>query len=302
MAWSRATRVALCALSLLLILLVSRHLYPRHPGPLRLPDAVLCGVKKAGTEALRSMLNSHPQLVVSRLVYFYDKNFHRGLEWYADTLPPVREDQLLIDRTPAYFTGGPGLPRRIWEARSDTLLLVVVRDPVDRFVSDYLHWEDKVAEEGGTFPYASFWDFAFSSSDPLTLRNHSDVETRLDRSCYSRHLRHWMDTFPPEQIMVVDGDRLRVSPWVELERVQGFLGVRQVIAERHFVLNRERGLYCWKVDTPTPICLGGKKGRTHPVLSGPELDILRGYFSDCNAEFRTQVAQLPDPPTFQWPY
>ena len=301
MAWSRATRATLCLLSLL-ILCVLLHLYPRDPPPPRLPDAVLFGVKKAGTEALRAMLNSHPRLVVSRLVYFYDKNFYRGFRWYADTLPPVGEDQLLIDRTPAYFTGGPELPRRIREARGDTLLLVVVRDPVDRFVSDYLHWEDKVAEEGGTFPYASFRHFAFSPSGPLSLRNHSDVESRLDRSCYSRHMRHWMDTFPPEQILVVDGDRLKVSPWGQLERAQRFLGVEQVIKKRHFILNKDRGFYCWRVDTPKPVCMGENKGRTHPVLSDPELELLRRHFSSCNAEFRAQVAQLPDPPAFQWPY
>ena len=305
MALSRATRLALCTLSLLLVLSVSLHLLPRDttvpPVPPRLPDAVLCGVKKAGTEALRAILNSHPQVVVSRLMYFYDKNFDRGLKWYTDTLPSVREDQLLIDRTPAYFTGGPELPQRIRDTRADTLLLVVVRDPVDRFVSDYLHWENKVAEEGGEFSYASFRHFAFSP-DPLSLRNNSEVRSRLDRSCYSRHMQHWMDTFPPRQILVVDGDRLRVSPWEELERVQAFLGVDQLIKRRHFLLNKDRGLYCWRVRTPQPVCLGSNKGRTHPDLSEPELELLRRYFSACNAEFRSQVAQLPDPPAFQWPY
>ena len=293
---ARVVPISLLLLSLLL-LLTGLHLYSRlsPPVPLRLPDAVLFGVKKSGTEALRAILNQHPQLVVSRLVNFYDKNFHRGLEWYADKLPPAREDQLLIDRTPAYFTGGPEVPRRIHGIKHDTLLLVVVRDPVDRFVSDYLHWEDRLSLE------TTLHEFAFSS-DPLAVRKVSNVSSRLDRSCYSRHLRNWMTVFPPGQILVVDGDRLKVSPWVEIERVQRFLGVKQLIAKRHFELDPSTGFYCWRVSGPTPTCLGGSKGRTHPVLSEQELELLREQFSECNSEFRSQLTQFSDPPTFHWPY
>lgn len=292
-------RVVLIGLSLLslLLLLAGLHLYPllSPPVPLRLPDAVLFGVKKSGTEALRAILNQHPQLVVSRLVNFYDKNFHMGLEWYADKLPPVREDQLLIDRTPAYFTGGPEVPTRIHAIKPDTLLMVVVRDPVDRFVSDYLHWEDKQAL--GT----TFHEFAFSR-DPLAVRRVSNVTSRLDRSCYSRHLRDWMAVFPPGQMLVLNGDRLKVAPWLEIERAQRFLGVEQLISKRHFQLDPSTGFYCWRVSGHTATCLGGNKGRTHPVLSELELELLRDQFSVCNSDFRSQLTQFSDPPTFRWQY
>ena len=293
---ARVVTISFSLLSLVL-LLTGLHLYSRlsPPVPLRLPDAVLFGVKKSGTEALRAILNQHPQLVVSRLINFYDKNFDRGLEWYADELPPAREDQLLIDRTPAYFTAGPKVPRRIHAIKPDTLLVVVVRDPVDRFVSDYLHWGDRLSLE------TSFHEFAFSR-DPLAVRKVSNVTSRLDRSCYSRHLKDWLEVFPPGQILVVNGDRLKVSPWMEIERVQRFLGVEQLIAKRHFQLDPSTGFYCWRVSSPTLTCLGGNKGRTHPVLSELELELLREEFSVCNSDFRSQLTQFSDPPAFHWHY
>ncbi|KAI6656328.1 Heparan sulfate glucosamine 3-O-sulfotransferase 3B1-like [Oopsacas minuta] len=297
MSLARGTRVLLFLSALLLVLILGVHIYTRvAPSvPLRLPEVVLFGVKKSGTEALKSMLSEHPQIVVSRLVNFYDKNFGKGVKWYVDNLPPARPDQVLIDRTPAYFTGGAIVPQRIYATKSDTLLIVVVRDPVDRFVSDYLHWEDRVSLN------TSFHQFAFSY-DPLSIRNTSGVTSRLDRSCYATHLRHWLDIFPSNQILIVDGDRLKVAPWVEMDRIQRFLGVKQIISKHHFELEPNRGFYCWRVSSPSPVCLGSKKGRTHPVLSQTELELLRRRFSLCNSQFRSQLTELTDPPTFQWHY
>lgn len=310
---SRGTLVVLFLLASLLLSLVLLHLRshpdtmpPVPPPATRLPEAVLFGVKKAGTEALRSILNSHPQLVVSALVNFYDKNFARGLEWYAAQLPRARPGQVLVDRTPAYFTAGPAIPQRIYRSRPGTLLLMVARDPIDRFVSDFLHWEGRMREEGRPLPFPSFSHFAFQTVDwpggQVAVRNHSEVLSRLDRSCYARHLAHWLAVFPPNQILVVDGDQLRVAPWKEIARVQRFLGVKQLISERHFVKNPANGFYCWRLDGEQLKCLGDTKGRPHPELSAPEMELLKRHFTACNAQFRAQILQLPDPPTFQWTY
>lgn len=57
----------------------------RPPSHLRLPDAVLAGAKKGGTKALLSILSTHPGLVrCRREVHFFDMNFRKGWEWYAE--------------------------------------------------------------------------------------------------------------------------------------------------------------------------------------------------------------------------
>jgi hypothetical protein len=33
-------------------------------------------------------------------VHFFDKNFRRGLEWYAQKMPEVGPDQLAVEKTP----------------------------------------------------------------------------------------------------------------------------------------------------------------------------------------------------------
>ena len=49
----------------------------------RLPQAIIIGVKKAGTRALLEFLRRHPMVKgAGPEVHFFDKNYHRGLKWY----------------------------------------------------------------------------------------------------------------------------------------------------------------------------------------------------------------------------
>jgi len=49
----------------------------------RCPQVIIIGAKKAGTRALLEFLRVHPDVrVVGPEVHFFDKNYHRGFEWY----------------------------------------------------------------------------------------------------------------------------------------------------------------------------------------------------------------------------
>ena len=49
----------------------------------RLPQALIIGVKKCGTRALLEFLRVHPDVRASGPeTHFFDRHYHRGLEWY----------------------------------------------------------------------------------------------------------------------------------------------------------------------------------------------------------------------------
>ncbi len=49
----------------------------------RLPQAIVIGVKKAGTRALLEYLRLHPDVrSPGPEVHFFDRHFDRGLDWY----------------------------------------------------------------------------------------------------------------------------------------------------------------------------------------------------------------------------
>lgn len=104
----------------------------------RPPDAVIIGVKKGGTRALLEMLKLHPQVVSPRgEVHFYDRNYERGTDWYLSRMPSATPQQLIVEKTPSYFVT-PDAPLRMAAVNPDTQIVLVVRDPVTRLVSDFV--------------------------------------------------------------------------------------------------------------------------------------------------------------------
>ncbi|KHJ84563.1 hypothetical protein OESDEN_15721 [Oesophagostomum dentatum] len=56
---------------------------PVDPPQRRFPTAIIVGVKKAGTRALLEFLRLNPLIrAPGPEVHFFDKNYHRGLQWY----------------------------------------------------------------------------------------------------------------------------------------------------------------------------------------------------------------------------
>ena len=139
--------VAVTMVTVLLAFLAYNNSRPRDsPLPLPLntsrskrpPDAVIIGVKKGGTRALLEMLKLHPQVVCPRgEVHFYDRNYEKGTDWYLSRMPSATPQQLIIEKTPSYFVT-PDAPAKMSAVNPDTRIVLVVRDPVTRLVSDFV--------------------------------------------------------------------------------------------------------------------------------------------------------------------
>lgn len=105
----------------------------------RLPQCLIIGVRKGGTRALLEFLSLHPDVRIQKQeLHFFDddQNYSLGLDWYRQQMPYSRSGQLTIEKTPGYFIGD-NVPDRIRAMNSSLKLLVIVRDPVQRAISDY---------------------------------------------------------------------------------------------------------------------------------------------------------------------
>jgi [heparan sulfate]-glucosamine 3-sulfotransferase 1 len=106
----------------------------------RFPQAIIIGVKKGGTRALISMLDSHPQVESARgEVHFFDRNetFRKGLRWYVHQMPFTAPNEIAIEKSPSYFIA-PYVPHRLYSMSPSTKVILIVRDPIERTISDYI--------------------------------------------------------------------------------------------------------------------------------------------------------------------
>src|SRR3989339_190408 len=89
-----------------------------------LPDFIIVGAHKCGTTSLYNNLIKHPSILPSftKEVYFFNKNFHKGVGWYRAHFPLVvykycithiyKRNFITGEASPNYFFC-PHSPKRI---------------------------------------------------------------------------------------------------------------------------------------------------------------------------------------------
>ncbi|KPP60441.1 heparan sulfate glucosamine 3-O-sulfotransferase 3B1-like [Scleropages formosus] len=253
-------------------------------GSKKLPQAIIIGVKKGGTRALLEFLRVHPDVrAVGSEPHFFDRFYDRGLRWYRSLMPRTLEGQITMEKTPSYFVTREA-PRRIAAMGGHTKLIVVVRDPVTRAISDYTQTKSK----NPGLP--SFQDLALKNSS-LELVDTSWGAVRI--GIYAKHLKNWLRYFPLSRFLFVSGERLVSDPAGEVGRVQDFLGLKRIITDKHFYFNQTKGFPCLKKPegSSRPRCLGQSKGRPHPPIPQRVLQRLRDFYRPFNLKFYQMSGQ-----------
>nr|XP_033796309.1 heparan sulfate glucosamine 3-O-sulfotransferase 1-like [Geotrypetes seraphini] len=255
----------------------------RPPGTSRqIPQTIIIGVRKGGTRALLEMLDIHPHIVVAATeVHFFDwdENYVKGIDWYRSLMPFSYENQITIEKTPGYFTS-PQVPERIHDMNSSIKLLLILRDPTERVISDYTQVYYNRLESHK--PVQHFEDIVIKNG-ALNAKYKA-----IQRSLYDIHMERWLKHFNLNQIHIVDGNTLIKDPLPELQKVEKFLNLPPRILPSNFYFNQTKGFYCIRSDGRER-CLHESKGRPHPVVNTTVLDQLRCHFREHNERFYSMV-------------
>jgi hypothetical protein len=177
-----------------------------------LPDFLIIGAMKCGTTSLYNYLRDHPEIAMSQLKEpsYFCHSYDRPLSWYQ-SLFPKKEDAVLGEAS-THYTKYPihnGIPARIHDVLPSVKLIYLVRDPVERIVSQYVHERTRDEE---TRPM----------SDCLTLEK---TNPYIAYSCYAEQIKQYRPYFEDEQILVVNAHKLKNERQQTLHRIIDFLGV-----------------------------------------------------------------------------
>ena len=108
-----------------------------------LPNFMCIGAAKSGTTTLYDILKQHHEIFIPAFKepHFFDipENYNNGLEWYEKNYFRNINKKIIADFTPSYFFEKEA-PKRIFkDIGSEIKLVVLLRNPVDRAYSHYLH-------------------------------------------------------------------------------------------------------------------------------------------------------------------
>lgn len=238
----------------------------------RFPQCIIIGARKAGTRALLRFMNLHPAIVAAkREMHFFEqeRKFQLGYAWYRQQMPYSYPWQLTIEKTPAYFHHV--VAEKIHHFNSSIRLILIVRDPVKRAISDYLQTCLKVHAEVNECP----------TFEHLALRPDGSVNSSypaVNRSLYYEYLLKWHRYFSPKQIHIVHGDLFTKDPISELYKIETFLNLRHSFKKSSFFYNATKGFFCYNITSNYSKCLGKGKGRPHPHQPEEVLQKLRRFY------------------------
>ena len=182
-----------------------------------LPTFVIIGAMKCGTTSLHHYLAEHPEVCMPSIKetnFFVEQlNYGRGLAWYQSLFS--REAKACGEASPAYSSTRiyAGIPERMHALLPQARLIYMVRDPIDRMVSQYKH------------AFACGLEHRTLNATLEAELDERGQRRYLKTSQYYQNLLPYLDRYPLERILVLPAEDLHQERQTTLRRVFEFIGV-----------------------------------------------------------------------------
>jgi Sulfotransferase domain len=183
---------------------------------LPLPDFLVIGAQKSGTTSLYEYLRSHPEVFmpdIKELDFFTPElNWERGFGWYQRLFANPGEGIKAIGEASTSYTKYPrysGSVELISQYLPKANLIYVIRNPIDRLRSHYVH------------------NVAFGNETEPLVRAVERNPDYINFGKYAMQLNHYLSSFPMQQLLIITSEALRNSRKETLSKVYSFIGVQQ---------------------------------------------------------------------------
>lgn len=178
------------------------------------PDFLIIGAMKCGTTTLQEQLASQPGIFMTTPKepnYFSDDIiFSKGSDWYSGLFERASSGDLKGEAS-THYTKQPTYPdtlRRLQTAVSAPKLIYMIRNPMDRVISHYLHgWSQ--AEISMPFDQAL-----------------SELPELVEYGRFGMQIAPFLETFGAEAIHLTSLEQFKTDPQKVLNEIGDFLGVK----------------------------------------------------------------------------
>ncbi len=201
--------------------------YRKDEQRMTMPNFLVIGAMKSGTTALYYYLEQHPQVYMSPVK---EPNFFcrweqessdskpiTRIEGYQDLFKDVSNERAIGEASHCYLYE-PEAAARIQQHVPDAKLVAILRNPVDRAYSHFLHMV-----RNGTEPLT---DFAQAIRKEATgVLQTGSFQDYVGRGRYYEQLKRYFDAFDQRQIKIYLYEDLSNAPTDTLQDIFRFLGV-----------------------------------------------------------------------------
>ncbi|MGD1715945.1 tetratricopeptide repeat protein [Dapis sp. BLCC M172] len=189
------------------------------------PNFIIIGVQKGGTTSLYGYLTQHPQIIspLKKEMDFWSWKFNQSINWYLAHFPVIPEGKNLLtgEASPSYFNH-PDAARRIYQFFPKIKLIILLRNPVDRAISQYYTWR-RFTWENRSLEEAIESDLDKLIKAPENVNYWMGEQNYLAKGVYVEFLQEWMSLFSREQFLILKSEDFYTNPNAVLQQVLNFL-------------------------------------------------------------------------------
>ena len=199
-------------------------------------DFLIIGAQKCGTTSLSYFLSQHPDIAFAKVkeVHYFDLNYIKGIDWYKSFFPPkILFRKKLTGEASPYYIFHPLVPERVARIMPGVKLIVLLRNPVDRAYSQYLHELNRGTETMTSFDEAIENEMKQIANEErklisgeLEINPLHQNNSYLSRGYYYEQVLRWNRYFQLSQMHFVKSEDFFLNPESELEGIYRFLNIR----------------------------------------------------------------------------
>ena len=200
------------------------------------PDFIIVGASKCGTTSLFFYLSQHPYILLphKKEIDFFNRNFHLGVSWYLAQFPAVADARFITGEASPLYIYDPLARARIKQLFPNIKIIMMLRNPVARTISEYYHAVNHDLE------HRSLLEIVETEREILATQPRSEVMTKfgyLFNSIYLDKIKQWQADFPPENILVIDSESFFEQTDAIMQQVWQFLGLPAIAPSQHIRYN-----------------------------------------------------------------
>ena len=189
----------------------------------------MVGAQRCGTSYLWELLESHPEITMAKPLRPEPKYFIRNtnekfdLQAYVDLLFPNPGDACLFGEKSTSYLEYPEVAARLAEEFADAKIIVMLRNPINRAVSNYFFSKMNGLE---SLPIEE----AFASEQDRIKQGFSELGVSVSpfayvtRGEYVRYLRFWSERFRADSLILIVMEKF-VGRIEEIQKLYSMLGV-----------------------------------------------------------------------------
>jgi len=224
------------------------------------PNFIIIGAMKSATTSLYTYLKQHPDVFMTTIKEpMFFNNFQKEndcklhgrktkkittFDQYYSLFDAVKNEKAIGEASPSYIFN-EDCPQLIHKYLPKTKIIAVLRQPVERAYSNFLH-----ARRADREPISDF-EIAFNKEEERKAENWSPLYYYKGKGYYAKQLERYYSLFPKENIKIILFEDLAKIPIETAQEIFEFINVDSSFipdtSKKANVSGTPKGLFGWLI-------------------------------------------------------